>query len=216
MDEKKLRDLAEPLCDKVIRAIKGGQLEEAIELVKQLTEESKRMHDVGFEFVWTLLTYIGRKCGDEAVGEALRFRHENKPQLSNVIAELKAEDRVEHIALAHRGHFSNITISEEEDRFIIKLDPCGTGGRMWRKELVDSPQNLHTIREAYEWTWGTENTPAYCAHCCVHEIMSMKGGSTAPPWITERPGNAVEPCYWFVYKKPELIPKTYLERVGTL
>ena len=55
--------------------------------------------------------------------------------------------------------------------------------------------------------------PAYCAHCALNELESVKRFGH-PLWVTEFDPDASKPCGWTVYKDPQAIPQRYFERLG--
>jgi hypothetical protein len=102
---------------------------------------------------------------------------------------------------------SNVTVMEEEDRYVIKSDPCGSGGRLERTDR-------NVTRKAYPWSWGKIGVPYYCTHCCMAwEIMpiELRGSPLKILLIPERAG---DPCIHLLYKEPELIPEEYFTRIG--
>lgn len=117
-----------------------------------------------------------------------------------------------------RGNFK---VWEETDRYVMEMDPCGSGGRMNRGPANGSgsrlkpPYSLGKTSKPYPWSWGKANIPYYCLHCCVwHEVMGIEAAGY--PWkVTECPeAGSSEPCYWYIYKAPDLIPEKYFERLG--
>ncbi len=207
---------------KIKGAIKGNRLKEAEELIDYLDPEGKRAHDVFVDWVYGLLNYISDKLGEEEIYNALWYTGELiwKP-LITIASKVSVEELVQINAENQRAHRSEIKIVGEIDKYIISLDPCGTGGRMRRGGEVDGtpprtgpPYNFGKTRKPYFWSWSKVGVPYHCTHCCVwSEIMPIEMIGY-PLRINEYSDDPNEPCKWLFYKKPELIPDRYFERIG--
>jgi hypothetical protein len=111
--------------------------------------------------------------------------------------------------MIHRAHHSNITLTEEKDRFVMKLDPCNSGGRMLRKGL-----DLGKTKKAIPESWSRKGISYYCTHCAFHSITSVKKGAPHPTWIYERSDDPAAPCYQYCYKTTEAVPEKYFKELG--
>jgi hypothetical protein len=214
MDKKELEELSMSNLDKVLRALDGGKIEEARKCVKTMEAEAKHAHDLMADFVWTLLSYIGKMYGDHEVIKALQFRHSCQPQVAERMLGMSPEDAVRFKTMIHRAHHSNITMTEEKDRYVMKLDPCNTGGRMLREGLDKPPINLGKLRKGFPESWNRSDVSYYCAHCGVHSIMSVEKGAPHPTWVYKCPENPQDPCYQYCYKRTEDVPEKYFEELG--
>jgi hypothetical protein len=213
---------------KLKQLIKEGKVDEAVELADYYHSEGKGLHDLYCDWTYADLTYIADKFGEEEVYPMLRYA---KEALSKVfygrVPALNVEETVKFFAEAMRAHrtgpkeMGDFVVREEDDRFVMEFDPCGSGGRMRRTGEVDGtaprtgpPLNLGKTKKAYPWSWGKEGVPYYCLHCCIwHEIMAIEGQGY-PVKITEYNPDPEAPCVWLFYKKPELIPEHYFTRIG--
>lgn len=200
-----LAELVIPTWTLVRDSISVGKKKEALEFVEYGCAETQTMHDSIVSFVDDALTYIAR-FGEEEVLKFLRERY-----LSRVKNWLSATtgviETIQRFAEFQRGHFSEITIVEERDRYVMS-GPCGSGGRLRRSKSVA------TTKKAYPWSWSRENVPYYCLHCCVAwEVIpnEIRGYPLRIHLVPERPENS---CVHLFYKKPELIPEEYFTRVG--
>lgn len=214
MERSELKDLEALRWEEAQENVSKGDVDRSIELIELFRYEVKLAHDILAEWVWILLTFVSRTFGEEAVEKALRFRHECQDQLAEKLFSLKPEQVLRNIAAIDRGHQPNFRIHEEEERFVIRLDPCGTGGQMLRKGLYNPPSNLGMTKKGYHWSWGKANVSYYCSHCCLHEISAMEKGAPAPLWITECPEDSDASCFQYIYKNPKLVPKKYIQRIG--
>ena len=74
--------------------------------------------------------------------------------------------------------------------------------------------SIGTIKKAYPWTWDKKEVCVYCTHCSLFlEIIpvELRGFPLA---VLEYPDRPEDPCVWFFYKTPELIPEKYFTRIG--
>jgi hypothetical protein len=107
-----------------------------------------------------------------------------------------------------RGHHAELEIVEETDRYVVYLDPCGTGGRLRRNKAVARTQ------EGHPWSWGKKDVPYYCSHCSLMwEIIPIEERGY-PISVFLPPKADTDKCVHLYYKSPELIPEEYFTRVG--
>jgi hypothetical protein len=214
---------------KIKEAIQEGRYKEACELVDYLNNEGKFIHDLLCDWPYVLLDYIVKRVKDEEeVYHALRYCNK---VLSNSLGDVlmtatpkELVQRQSELLRAHRtgaGEMGTHKVIEEEDRYVMILDPCGSGGRMMRTGELDNlpprtgaPYNLGVTKKPYPWTWNLAGVPYYCAHCCVWmEILPIESRGY-PVRIHEWPRKPEDPCINYFYKSPELIPEIYFNRVG--
>lgn len=213
MDSKELRDISTLRTDLAIQAIQKGEPERAIDYIKEYAGEMEFVHNIMGEMMWAMVTYVGKKFGEEEVGEVWRFRQQAAKGASGGIAGKSPEDVLRMVAKIWRAHNTNFTVAEEADRFVMTLNPCSTGGDMLRRELDKHPTNLGKVEKSHNWTWGKKDVSYYCAHCCRHELSHLESGAKAPYWIVESPEDRNGVCVWYVYKDPNKVPKKYINRL---
>lgn len=213
MDTKELRHILSLRSDLAIQAIQNGQLDKAIDYIKEYREEMKFIHQIMAEMMWALVTYAGREHGENEVGNMWKFRQEVVEGVSAGLANKKTEDIVRICARVWRAHNTNFTIIEEKDRFVFTLNPCSTGGEMLSRKLDKPPTNFGKVQKAHPWTWGKKDVSFYCAHCCFHELAALESGAKAPYWVVQPPQDEKGICVWYVYKNPDLVPKEFIHRL---
>ena len=225
---EEVEELGRPTQEKIIEAIDAGRLDEAKELAAYMVTEGKSLHDLFCDWIWDMLTQVGETSGEEAVYQLLRSTQQTwmLRRTWKAFIKLPVEDRVAITAEVMRAHHcgpkqdGGIEVLEESDRFVIRMDPCGSGGRMRRGDPVDGtpsrlgpPYNFGVTQEAHDWSWGRKNVPYYCLHCAVNEILPIEWGGW-PLWVTDFDPDEQAPCQWCFYESPELIPASYYERLG--
>jgi hypothetical protein len=121
-----------------------------------------------------------------------------------------------------------LELIEYEDRWVMRFDPCGTGGRALRGDWVEDtpsriepPYNFKVIEGAYDWTDGMKGVCVYCNHCQVlmeHMPMDAFG---YPLRVVEPPlypdddrGEGRQKCQWTMYKDPTTAPESVYARCG--
>lgn len=210
--QRKIRqdDVAElsiPTWNLVRKAVKAGKINEALEFINYGCFEAKQMHDILAEFPDIALTHIAKCCGEEKIIKILRKRYYDRTK--NFILTIKnSKEALQRLVEQQRAHFSEFTVVEESDRYVVRTDPCGSGGRLRRIKQVG------ITKKTYPWSWNKIGIPYYCCHCCVYfEILpiELRGYPIRVHEITERPE---DPCIHYYYKSPELIPEEYFNRVG--
>ena len=221
-------DLGRPTQEMIATAIDAGRYDEAKALAGYFIPEGKALHDLFCDWIWDIFTKTSQNNGEEAVYKLCRSTQETwmMRRTWKGLSRMSVEERVRVNAEFMRSHRcgpqqdGGIDIIEEEDRFSIKMDPCGSGGRMRRGDPVDgtptrlgSPYNFGSTKKAYPWSWGRKNVPYYCIHCAINEILPIEWGGF-PLWVTGYSDDAAKPCYWHFYRKPELIPDEYFRRLG--
>lgn len=209
MEDRELKELGMANVDKVLRALDRGDLEEARQCVLTMEKEAKHAHDLMVNFVWILLTYLGNTYGDDEVFKALRFRHSVQDQVAERMLGMSPEDAVRFKTMIHRAHHSKMTVTEEKDRYVLRLDPCNTGGRMLREGL-----KLGKTKKGMPESWNEAGVSYYCAHCGLHSIIGVEKGAPHPTWVYQRPDKPEAPCYQYCYKTTEAMPEKFFKELG--
>lgn len=221
-------DLGLSTPDMIAKAIDEGRYEDAKALAHYFIPEGKGLHDLFCDWIWDILTKTAEKHGEAAVYKLCRATQETwmMKRTWKGLLKMSVEERVYINAEVMRSHRcgpkqdGGVEIIEEKDRYSIKMDPCGSGGRMRRGDPMDgtpsrlgTPYNFGVTKKEYPWSWGRKNVPYYCIHCAVNEILPTEWGGY-PLWVTGYSGDASKPCYWHFYKSSKLIPEEYFTRLG--
>ncbi len=205
-------------------AMDRGDLAEAKRIIEYARLEWQVDHDMYVNWSWAFFTYVAEHYGDDGLEQAMRsiLGSYYKARYDKVMAS-DVKTQLQLTVEGLRGHLmgkdrqGEIYITEEEDRYVLKLDPCGSGGVA--RQRVESgkeprPDLFGFTKEAGPLSWGKERVCHYCAHCSmVNEILAIENYGH-PMRVTEYPEKAEDPCYWYIYKDPKKIPAKYYERVG--
>jgi len=199
-------ELAIPTWTLVREAMRAGRTNEALDFLEYGYTEAKAAHDALVALVDDALTYLAR-FGEEEIEKFLR--RELYPSTKHLLSVIPGvEESLQRWAEVMRAHYANVTIIEESDRYVVRCDPCGSGGRLRRTRSVA------TTKKAYPWSWGKTGVSYYCTHCCLHRELipiELRGYPICVFQYADRPE---DPCVHLYYKKPELIPEEYFTRIG--
>jgi hypothetical protein len=196
----------------------------------------RRTHDRACDLVYGLLDICARFLGEERIGEVWdhlmepiypsrdRYDPARAPWAESV------ESLVVDAATSLRGHLSGpdrlgeVELEEEDDRWVLRFDPCGSGGRTYRPDADEGtpprmvpPYNYAVTKRKYDWAWNTEGVCLYCVHCCQLQERAPIRRFGYPLRIVDPPvwpGGAERKCTWSVYKDPSLVPDEAFRRVG--
>jgi hypothetical protein len=222
------QELGIPSQKLLVQAIREGRAEDAQRLAEYMIVESKALHDLYCDWIWDILTRVSKRLGEEAVYWVCRETQSTwmLKRTWKAMVRMPVEERVYISAEIFRAHRcgplqdGTVEVRDEGVRITIKMDPCGSGGRMRRGDPVAGtpsrlgpPYNFGVTEKPYPWSWGMAGVPYYCVHCAVNEILPTEWGGY-PLWVTGFSLNAEDPCYWYFYKRPEDIPDEFFERIG--
>jgi len=219
-----------------VQACKKGHSETAIGALGEARQRWRTAHDRACDWVYGMVDMCSRKLGEERVadlwdhmmgpfyGTRDRYDVDRRPWSDSVEALLLDTAETFRGHLSGPGRNGDIEIVEEADRWAIRLDPCGTGGRTYRDDHEGGPPrmlppyNYAVTTKPHDWSWGKTGVCLYCVHCCQlqERIPIQRFGYPVrvidpPTWPDAREGGK---CVWYIYKDPALIPAAAYERVG--
>lgn len=137
------------------------------------------------------------------------------------------EALVRAMALTWNYHMADFTLHEEPDRFVFRLDPCGSGGRLlrgtvWRKLFHYGEPLSATMAEPHPINFMRRDAPTYCTHCAASNRAQLRQvGDPAVPLFFVIDGHAQmqpgQPCRMFTYRKAaarDRIDPALLRQIG--
>jgi hypothetical protein len=211
--DKELKEMGRKTLDAVFAAIDAGDKKKAKELAQRMYQEFNHLHDGYFFWVTGLQSYIYKKLGIDAVEEAEREAHTIEAKKVFLPPEkTDFRSRVEHLVGGLRGHLQPITITEDDEKVCITMEPCGSGERLIN--IGGYKAGLSRVKDAHRITWGQKNFPMYCVHCPVMEMLDIEttGNFAAAHFISNPIGK--EHCVFVLYKDPKNIPDEFYKRIG--
>ena len=131
------------------------------------------------------------------------------------------EEALAALAKVWHYHVAKFRVEEEENRFRFVLDPCGSGGRLYRGEMhLDSFHYGDTlsplVKGKHNIAFNREDAPHYCTHCASSNRDMFLGAPlvfVVDGTAQSRPG---APCHQYLWKReaPREVEPRLLEQVG--
>src|SRR5262249_52930697 len=128
---------AAPL-DTLKSAIEQGNLDHTSPVLERLWLEFKIPHDVLVAWVNEMLNYLSKQTEPSVIGSILETHQSIWGDRYTTWDQMTPWEKVALTVEGMRGHLSgasrkgDVLVREEEDRFVISFDPCGTGGVLRR------------------------------------------------------------------------------------
>jgi hypothetical protein len=214
-EKEGLQELTKTGLDQILEAINTGDATTAEGVVGRVHREYQVTHDLYRDWITALLSFIGRRYGDEALKEAYEdsFTPAIKPVMERLLKQGITRATIEGIAGALRGRFSAyLKIEEDDEKFIFHM-ACPTGALV-KEGRYEPPFDFLRIEEAQPMTYGRPNFPVYCAHCTFQDSLPIDWYGR-PLWLTEPADDiGTVPCIRYVYKEAKEIPARFYERLG--
>jgi hypothetical protein len=201
------------LAARITTAVEAGKDGEARELLRERDRQHQIIHDQFIDIMAGFHTYVGKVFGDQRLEGLFRHAGERQRQGFEKWESLLAEDFVRASADLLKSHMGNVTVTEDDEKFTITQDPCGSGGRLMREGAYDGPDGLYRIEAAQAMTFGKPDFPSYCAHCAVWNNIQCIEWFGYPQWSIDHPATPAGPCRIHIYKSPKKIPARYYEQV---
>src|SRR5581483_9066473 len=214
--------------DALRETLAGGELDAARAAIDDVMVRNRLVHEIYCDWCWALLTHIRDTFGEEHFGRNMRATMEDWITVRyKDMLDMSPEELLQLSVEGLRGEFfgaellGDVQVTEEDDRYVLAFDPCGTGGRMRRgvpqlgtPPRTQAPYNFGVSHEAHDWSWSQKGVCLYCTHCAdINELLPLDRIGR-PMRVTEHPQDPGDKCRWFIYKRPELIPDRYYEQVG--
>ncbi len=201
----------------------------------------RALHDRYADLMAGVLAFVARRFGEPALERCYRAVLEPYIQERYMpfdVRERPYEDtlfRNLYIAIeamrAHMGgpeRIGNVNLTEHDDRWELRFDPCGSGGRILRGDPIEgtgsrvlAPYEFGVTQERHPWAWNEEGVCYYCAHCnfALSTLPAERWGhpvrTVDPPlWRGEDDPSTRKQCTWTIWKSLEAIPEREYERIG--
>ncbi len=226
----------------LLAAIHRQQLDQALEALAIMKETWRQTHDRDVDHTYGLMSAIQERYGAQGIADmyqrilvplfAWRYqkfdidRHPWDEGLETLLL-VSCEAMRGHLAGPERtGDFELI---EDDEKFMLRFDPCGSGQRTLRGDWTEdtparmqAPYNWAASTEEASWNHYTKGVCLYCAHCIVlmEEIPIDRFGYPVrvidPPVYpdTDRDPDRRQKCRWTMYKDPTAAPEEVYTRVG--
>jgi hypothetical protein len=221
---EELHEMSRPTMDRAIECLDRGDTAAARELCDAMRTEWRYLHDLMTKLILGLITAVQEAGGDAAVETA--WETTMRVAWKDDVQAIFQRDRrrvVEALAASWRAHSGSGTgpspgafsIEEDAEKFTFRMNPCGSGQRLWRNGAYRGENAGGVTKAAHTWSYGREGFPLYCTHCSfMNDLLPIKWYGmplypSDPPDDFER-----DPCVWYWYKDPQATPERFWERYG--
>jgi len=222
MSQQKLftQEELKKMCMRPLDLIKdsadSGDFEKTKRRAEQLHTRAVNIHDTYRDWVTGLLSFIGRQYGDEVLRQALEESMTPIVLSTQEVLEKETDirKRVRFFVRFMHSHWQPLDIIEDDEKFILKMLPCGSGGRMIQEGKYGPPLNYLKVKKAQPITYWKEDFPVYCCHGPIWNSIPLAHGRK-PMFLeicSEKPGE--EPCEFWLFKDPEAIPPEAYKKAG--
>jgi hypothetical protein len=220
LSDTELESMTVAPWERAKQAIADGRLDDAVALIDDAAQRTRGLQIYSIEWITSLLSFVGRELGEDAVERALRansndfIRARREPEGAPAWDTLPASVRAKAIARAMLANGGACEVAEDDEKIVLSFR-CGSGGRLIDEGRYDVDGGPYlTLQERGPRTFERDALPGYCAHCSVHnEIQPVEWGG-APTSIEYPPERAGEPCVHHVYKDVDAIPDAAFVRIG--
>jgi hypothetical protein len=161
-------------------------------------------HDRGLDAVCALITHVYRTHGIDVLEQSIRAVGDQTllawmPRDTDRLPEV----RIRTWAAMLHGNFAEFTITEDDERFVITQDPCGSCGRQLECGAFPGPFDHATVTEVHPITFERGNVPIYRTHVAVmHFLMADERLGVPWPVVACPRGSVAGPCRITLYKDP--------------
>lgn len=226
----------------LLAAIYRQQPAEGFEALATMKETWRQTHDRDVDHTYGLMSAIQERYGAQGIADMYQrvliplfaWRY-GKFDIDQHPWDEGLETLMLVACEAMRGHLvgpertGDFELIEEDDRYVLRFDPCGSGGRTVRGDWIEdtparmeAPYNWGVSNEEASWNHYTKGVCLYCAHCIVlmEEIPIDRFGYPVrvidPPIYpdTDRDPDVRQKCQWTMFKDPTAVPEEVYVRVG--
>jgi len=170
----------------------------------ELTREWRVRNDLGRDLVSFVLSFVYRRHGPDGLEAAIRRGGTDTLVgfLATDIARAPEKRLLSTTRMLH-GHFTAFTVTEDDEKFTIRQDPCGTCTTQLADGRYAPPLDLAIVREVHPVTGGRGDTPVYRTHIPVMHV-SMARERIGVPWPLPMcpAGTGTGPCPSHIFKDP--------------
>lgn len=202
------------LATDIEEAVRAGEAARALELLEIKRRQHLVVHDLFLHFWTQLMGWALEFFGDEKLYEMHRSLAEALRPAFERWESMAVEDFVRASAFLLKSHMGQLTVEEDEEKFTLRQDPCGSGGRMLRQGAYDPPRSYKRIPKAQPMTFQRKNFPIYCSHCAVWNNITAIEWFGHPQWVHQPPQGPQDPCIIYIYKNPKDIPEAHYRLLG--
>ncbi len=214
LSSDEITEMEKLTVDRLVETIERGDREGAKKLARRMYNEFLSMHDLYRNWATATLSFVGRRFGDKVLEEVMDegVKAWWGPTMDKMPQDLRA--RVKMFTAGLRGHLQPLHIEEDDEKIVIQMRPCGSGGRLVLEGKYEGPDAMMTVKGKQFLTYGRDSFPVYCAHEPVMERVDIEAHGA--PFVVVEPGREIgkDHCNFIIYKDRSKVPAKYYERLG--
>ena len=223
--EEELEEMSRPTMDRAIEAIEAGDLEQAKALCEAMKHEWRFLHDMMVDGIAASMT-LGqgelRRGGGRrvaALGHGALLEAQRRRRSTSATARRSCSCSPPRGGRTRRSGTGPqpgaFTIEEDDEKVTFRMNPCGSGQRLWRMGRYEGANGHAVMEEEHDWAYNRKGFPIYCTHCTFMNEMLPIQWIGYPVYPSDPPGDFDrDPCTWYWYKDPADIPDRHWERYG--
>ena len=190
--------------DRLVGLVQVGDRDGALAAFDTFESACRAVQDSYRDWLSALLSEVYRSWGLEELEAVHRYCAE-RTLLPWMPVDIRnpPDKRLLRWVRMLKGHFSVLRVREDDEKFTLVQDPCGTCSRQILDGRYDPPVNLAVVEERHVVTWGRGATPIYRTHVPVWHV-AMARERLGVPWpVNHCPaGLGTRPCETLLYKDP--------------
>ncbi|MDT5026575.1 MAG: hypothetical protein QOE61_3001 [Micromonosporaceae bacterium] len=174
-------DLPAPMTAPVVDEMLRGDASAAIDIFDAREDEWRAVIDLYRDWISALLSHVYSTYGADELELFHRRRGEDVLRhLMDDIDQPPGLRLVNFVRLLH-GHFTELAVTEDDEKFTIVQDPCGTCARQVIDGRFASGLDLAVINDRHPVTWGGRATTIYRTHVPIWHV-EMARERLGVPW----------------------------------
>ncbi|MET7403221.1 hypothetical protein ABZS66_58050 [Dactylosporangium sp. NPDC005572] len=192
-----------PMADEVAAAAGRGDAGAALAIFDQREAEWRSAVDVLRDWLSALLSQVYAGYGPDELEAFHRRRGEDALRGLMRDIDRPAGERLVNLVRLLQGHFTDVVISEDDEKFTIVQDPCGTCARQVLDGRFAAGLGLAVVTDEHPVTWGGRPTTIYRTHVPVWHV-EMARERLGVPWPVNRCPAGLDggACTILLYKDP--------------
>ena len=227
---------------KLLSHLFRAEPDQALAALDAMKETWRQTHDRDVDHTYGLMSEIQERFGGQGIVDMYKvvleplfaWRYE-KFDIDKHPWDEALETLMNVACESMRGHLvgpertGDFELVETDDRFVLRFDPCSSGGRTIRGDWIEGtparmepPYNWGVSQEEASWNHFQKGVCLYCAHCIIlmEEMPIDRFGypvRTVDPPIypdTDPDPDVRQKCQWEMFKDPTQTPEEYYTRVG--
>ena len=204
-------------ADHVAMLVRDGRRAEAKSYWDTVEAATSKLHDYRIDWSTEILSHVYREYGAEGVEGALAHAAAQPWWADRMPGDLPKDPATritEWSFFLGVGNFGTVSVAEEDDRFIIHHQVCGSCGKQELRGRYEAPWSLARVEEPLAiLNFGIAGYTVYRAHLAAWHYV-MPTGKGFAPWPAIDCSGVPGRCWFIIYKDPAATPENYFEKIG--